>query len=128
MAARGLNQPLTIEKRRMRNNDGVMEVEHYKNYIHLKFGMGAGLMLPNTPENMQRITVLLNGFVVDTVFSSKHPVTGREIMYQCDNPYRAPTISSMFVAPGEILDNEQDAKAYWEEIKPNKEEEEGDEA
>ena len=122
MSARGVNQPLTIEKRRMRNNDGVMEVEHYKNYIHVKlFGMGGGLMLPNTPENMQRITVLLNGFVVDTVFSSKHPVTGREIMYQCDNPYRAPTISSMFVAPGEILDNEQDAKEYWEKIQEEKE-------
>ena len=78
-------------------------------------------MLPNTPENMQRITVLLNCLVVDTVFSSKHPVTGREIMYQCDNPYRAPTISSMFVAPGEILDNEQDAKEYWEKIQEEKE-------
>ena len=122
MSARGVNQPLTIEKKRMRNNDGVMEVEHYKNYIHVKiFGMGGGLMLPNTPENMQRITVLLNCLVVDTVFSSKHPVTGREIMYQCDNPYRAPTISSMFVAPGEILDNEQDAKEYWEKIQEEKE-------
>ncbi len=121
MSARGMNQPLTIEKRRMRNNNGVMEVEHYKNYNHVKLGMGSGLMLPNTPENMQRVTVLINCFVVDTVFSSKHPVTGREIMYQCDNPYRAPTISSMFVAPGEILDNEQDAKEYWEKIQEEQE-------
>ena len=113
---------MTLVKRKMQNKNGVMVVDHQKNYIVITgSSFGGKLLLPNTEENMQRVTILLSAMMVDEVYASKHPDTGREVMYQDNSAYRRVKISSMYINNDEIFDSEEDAKAFWEDAQQGKE-------
>jgi hypothetical protein len=76
------------------------------------------VLIPLTSKSMEIVSTIFDGIVIDTLYDTKDPRTGEQILYdKNETDWPSIKISIMVANPDHIFSSQKEAEEYAEEIR-----------